>query len=268
MSQRRPTETEIRDARRLLGVGPGAPRATILKAWREAVRRNHPDAAAEADRGRAEALCSRINAAKDMLLLNPTSPPRAAPPPPPPRAPSQARKPAAPAGAGASDDGYVPTGVAPGAGITPPRTGLLLTFLAVGFLAVLGIMALTTRNDDAAGGSRIGGATGAGTGTVATPAEAMATVMAAGTGQADGLDTVTAPGTHRAEVDDIVRRLAAADPGERAQARATTTCEELQAGISDRASCTIAVPADLLPHPVEMRRVDGSWTVQGYLPGR
>ena len=38
MSQRRPTEAEIRDARRLLGVAPGATRVVILKAWRDAVR--------------------------------------------------------------------------------------------------------------------------------------------------------------------------------------------------------------------------------------
>lgn len=286
MSHRRPTEAEIRDARRLLGVGPGAPRAAILKAWRDAVRRNHPDAAPEADRRSAEALCSRINAAKDMLLEHPERPPptlsgngngsgrgpASRSTGPSGAAPRRSAKAASPAN---GHDGHVSTGVAAGPDLAPPRTGLLLTFLVVGFLAVLGIMALTTRDDDAGLSSRIGGgpATSAGDNgsdsvSATTPAEVMSVLMAAAAGRADGLDGVTSPATRLADVDDIVRRLTAADPGERAQARATTTCEAFQPGISDRASCAVRVPEDLLPDPVEMRRVDDSWRVLGYLRGR
>lgn len=262
MSQRRPTEAEIRDARRLLGVDPGAHRSTILEAWRGAVRRHHPDAASEEDRWRAEELCSRINAAKDMLLQ---LPPEAVAAGAVRRGPNGvSTPPTAP-----HPPGYVPTGVRPGQG-SPPRTGLLLTFLVAGTLAVLGILAATTHDDEANPNSRIGGSgtTVSGAARVDSPSDAMAVLMGAAESHSGVPGGLISPATRLAEVDDIVRRLAGTDPASRAQARSNTKCGPLQPGISDRAACAVAVPEDLLPRPVALSRVDGSWRVLGYLPPR
>lgn len=290
MSQRRPTEAEIRDARRLLGVGPGAGEAVILKAWRAAVRRNHPDAASEPDRARAEAVCSRINAAKDLLLEHPGAAAAGngagttsrsngngrGPVTPPTRTTTantsagRRRQTASGAGSGA----YVPTGVGAAGDLAPPRTGLLLAFLVMGVLALLAILAMTTHDDDSTQGSRIGGtppgaATAVASGSVATtPSEAMGVLMGAAASRPDDLDGVVSPATRLADVRDIVTRIAALEPGARDLARSTTHCDAFQPGISDRAACAVEAPEDLLPHPVEMRRVDGTWRVLGYLPGR
>lgn len=277
MSQRRPTEAEIRDARRLLGVDPGAHRATILEAWRGAVRRHHPDAASEEDRWRAEELCSRINAAKDMLLHLPPEVAATGAARPGPARPGAARPAAArPGPNGVSTQttaphppGYVPTGVRPGQG-SPPRTGLLLTFLVAGTLAVLGILAATTHDDEANPNSRIGGSgtTASGAARVDSPSDAMAVLMGAAESHSGVPGGLISPATRLAEVDDMVRRLAGTDPASRAQARSNTKCGPLQPGLSDRAACAVAVPEDLLPRPVALSRVDGSWRVLGYLPPR
>lgn len=250
MTQRRPTHDELQDARRLLGVGPGATRATILRAWREAVRRNHPDAAPEADRSRAEAVCSRINAAKDLLLEAPpgttvavNATPTPARPPPgvvvrPRDAPDPPRW-------------------------TPPGTGVLLGLLVVGAMCLLTILAITTRNDDSSDPSRIAG--NAATAGAATPGDAMDQLFVASTSDPDTLDALTIPATRRAELQDMAARLAR-NEGQLADARATLRCGLAQPGLSDRAVCTVEVPADLLPHPVELRHDDQGWHLIGYAP--
>lgn len=250
MTQRRPTSDELQDARRLLGVGPSATRAMILRAWRDAVRRNHPDATPEAERSRAEALCSRINAAKDMLLEIPPgeAPATTAEPTParPPRGPVAATR--------------------PRVGPDPPRwaapgTGVLLGFLVFGALALLTILAVTTRNDDAADPSRIGGDTT--TEGVASPGDAMELLFEAVAKGPAILGPVTVPATKLADLRDMTERIARS-PGEIQEARSTIRCASPQPGLPDRAVCVVEVPEDLLPHPVELRRDDQGWRLIGY----
>lgn len=272
MSQRRPTEAEIRDARRLLGVGAGAPRAAILEAWREAVRRNHPDAVPEADRTQAEVLCSHINAAKDMLLEFPAGSPPASGVTVNANAnvsvngngrPATGGRPATPSTAGA----YVPTGVAPAASATPARTGMLLTFLVAGTLALLSILAITTRDDSTSQSSRIGTETTSAPAAAMTPQQEMSALLADGRLDPATRDQLTAPATSRTDLDDIVKRISRIDPGTRAQARANVECAPFQPGIADRVACKIDEPEGPLPYPVEFRRDDQGWHLYGYRRG-
>lgn len=68
LSQRRPTEPTLRvdveeaEARRILGVGPKATDAEIRTAYRERMRRAHPD------QGGSHANAARLTAARDRLL--------------------------------------------------------------------------------------------------------------------------------------------------------------------------------------------------------
>lgn len=266
----------MRDARRLLGVGPGASRPAILKAWRDAVRANHPDAAPEAERRRAEALCSRINAAKDMLLLQPSGSPPASgtetgagrngngrPASTAPRSPSAS---AAPQAGSATADGYVATGVAAAATSAPPRTAMLLTFLVAGTLGLLSILAITSR-DDTSPSSRIETATTPLSVAALTPEQEMAALLTGSQPDAGLRGQLTTPATSLTDLDDIVKRMSRVDPGTRAEARAGVVCSRFQPGAADRVTCKVASPEGVLPFPVEFRRDDQGWHLYGYRRG-
>ncbi len=267
----------MRDARRLLGVGPGASRPAILKAWREAVRANHPDAAPEAERRRAEALCSRINAAKDMLLLHPAGTPPAtsrggsdetptSAARPAPGGDGNGAQPARSGGAGTAPD-RVPTGVRPADATAPPRTAMLLTFLVAGTLGLLSILAITSRDDDSSQSSRIETATTPLSVAALTPEQEMAALLTGSQPDAGVRGQLTTPATSLTDLDDIVKRLSRADPGTRAEARANVVCSRFQPGAADRVACKVASPEGILPYPVEFRRDDQGWHLYGYRRG-